>query len=93
MRVDLAHSISVVGHKDIPADCDLIVVLTNRGYGWEPKKVLLPHQLYAHDVKRMLAELDGYPDYCEVAYVPIRSSEIKSVANKKTIPPGDGGTR
>lgn len=40
----------------VPDDCDLIVISTNRGGGWEPKMMCLPHQFYVEKLREMLKE-------------------------------------
>ena len=41
---------------DVPVSTGLMLVCVNRGGGWEPKRVLLPHQLYTQDAEKWIAE-------------------------------------
>lgn len=70
------HSLNV--DKAVPTH--LMLVCVNRGGGWEPKKVLLPHQLYAEDVMAWLKE---QPDIHTVAVFPVDHDSYKVVWEPK----------
>lgn len=55
---------------------DLIVVCSNRGQGWTPEWVLLPHQLYREDVEKMLKE-DS--DIRAVVVFPVRAEGYQTI--------------
>lgn len=63
---------------DIPKDCDLIILMGNKGGGYSPFRCLLSHQVYVKDL-REIAEEEGY----EVFYVlPFKSSDPFPIAYK-----------
>lgn len=56
---------------------DAIIVLFNIGGGWQPYRMLLPHQLYEKDVQEQLNKIGRS---CTIAYVPIHTEAIRTVA-------------
>jgi hypothetical protein len=56
----------------IPKDCQSIVVGVNTGTGIKPLRLMMPHQLYAEDVKKIFNE---YGNTASIAIIPIRSYE------------------
>jgi hypothetical protein len=49
---------------EMPEGCDLVILMGNRGGGYEPYRCLLPHQIYMDDIKEAF-EKEGF----EVIYV------------------------
>lgn len=37
---------------EVPKDCDLIVLMGNKGGGYVPYRCLLPHQVYLDDIEK-----------------------------------------
>ena len=63
---------------DVPKDCDLIILMGNRGGGYVPYSSLLPHQVYMNDIRETFEEEDF-----EVIYiVPIKSKDVFPIAFK-----------
>lgn len=61
---------------EVPKDCDLIILMGNKGGGYVPYSCLLPHQVYMDDIKNTFEE-KGF----EVIYVvPIKSSDPFHIA-------------
>lgn len=54
----------------------LMLVCVNRGGGWEPKKVLLPHQLYVQDIAKWRQE---QPDIRQVVAFPVDHESFVTV--------------
>ena len=62
----------------LPKDCDLIILMGNKGGGYVPYQCLLPHQVYMKDIKETFKE-KGF----EVIYVVgIKSNDAFPVAYK-----------
>ena len=59
----------------MPHGCDVMILCTTGRYGRRPIRVLLPHQLYAHDVESLLAQ-DGVDG---VECIPYRNDDLVSV--------------
>lgn len=55
---------------EVPKDCNLIVLMGNRGGGYVPYRCLLPHQVYLRDIREAF-EKHAF----EVIYVVPISSE------------------
>lgn len=63
---------------DIPKDCDIIILMGNRGGGYEPYKCLLPHQVYVSDLREDFEEY-----HFEVIYVVgINSEDVFQIVYK-----------
>ena len=61
---------------DVPEDCDLVILMGNKGGGYVPYRCLLPHQVYVDDLKDAFEE-----KHFEVIYViPINSESTFQIA-------------
>lgn len=70
------------GHVDfdVPADCDLVILMGNKGGGYVPYRCLLPHQIYMDDLKA-----DFEKHFFEVIYVlPVSSKAPFQIAYSGT---------
>ncbi len=68
---DFGHMIKL----PVPNDCDLIIVCTNNGGGLVPVRLLLPHQLYREDLKKLVEQTNAR----EITIIPARSEEYFDV--------------
>jgi hypothetical protein len=57
-------------------ECDVMVVCVNEGHGLIPVRLLLPHQLYAENIRDLLKK---YPDCNEILCVPAKSKHYVKV--------------
>lgn len=61
---------------EVPKDCDLIILMGNKGGGYVPYRCLLPHQVYLDDIKEAFEKW-----FFEVIYVvPISSKAPFQIA-------------
>ena len=61
---------------DIPEDCDLIVLMGNKGSGYVPYRCLLSHQVYLQDIKEAFEK-----EHFEVIFVlPVNSLHPFAIA-------------
>jgi hypothetical protein len=56
----------------VPEGCDGVILCLDRGIGRKPLRVLLPHQVYLHDLRSLL---NTYSDLRGITLVPYRSAE------------------
>lgn len=61
---------------DLPEGTTAIIVSVNSGQGYQPKRLLLPHQLYVDTIRKLLADNPGTR---AITVHPIRSSESVDV--------------
>lgn len=63
---------------DVPKDCDLVILMGNRGTGYIPYRCLSPHQVYINDLRETF-EKENF----EVIYVvPVNSDTPFQIAYK-----------
>lgn len=63
---------------------ELMLVCTNNGGGWKPRKVILPHQLYTKSIDEWRKEDQSIT---EVACFPLKSNSYVTVWNLHSAPP------
>lgn len=73
LTIDTTFGKSVI--VPMPHGCDVMILCTTGYGGRRPVRVLLPHQLYAHEVEALLAQ-DGVDG---VECIPYRNDDIVSV--------------
>ncbi len=62
----------------VPKDCDLIILMGNKGGGYIPYKCLLPHQVYVSDLREAF-EKEHFEVICVVG---VKSSDVFPIAYK-----------
>lgn len=62
----------------IKGDYNLIILMGNRGFGYQPYKCLLPHQMYVNDIRESFEE----NDFEVIYFVGIKSKDVIPVAYK-----------
>lgn len=61
---------------EVPKDCDLVILMGNKGDGHIPYRCLLPHQVYVDDIKKAFEE-----QHFEVIYIlPVSSKAPFQIA-------------
>ena len=63
----------------VPDDCDVMIVCARHSYGLVPICLMLPHQLYRHNLETYKKQ---YPDADAIVCVPARSAEYAEVFGK-----------
>ncbi len=38
---------------EMPKECDVVILAINRGFGLEPRQLLLPHQVYKEKIEKL----------------------------------------
>lgn len=71
---------SLKNHENFDKDCDIIVVMKNRGYGLVPFNLCLPHQL---SIANLENELENDREIEEFVVISINSSKYIKVAKVK----------
>jgi len=65
-------------HFKIPKDCELIILMGNRGGGYVPYKCLLPHQVYVNDLREDFEE----HDFEVISVIGVKSKDVFNIVYK-----------
>jgi hypothetical protein len=60
---------------EIPANCNVVVLAVNNGYGLIPVKLLLPHQVYVKVIEDLVKEHNAK----EIVAIPANSENYISI--------------
>lgn len=66
-------------HIDIPDDCDLVILASNKGGGIAPYRCLLPHQVYVNDLIKFFLK---NPDHKVIYAIPVKTGSVQPIAAK-----------
>lgn len=64
----------------LPEEATVVVLCCNKGYGLEPIKVLLPHQIYKEDLQKYKKES---PDIESFTILPVNHKEYIEIKEEK----------